>query len=212
MGRFIDMIGMEFGKLKVIEFHGIGKDKKTKWLVECACKSKIIVNAGDLRLGKSKSCGCTRVSVKHGYARKANRGRIYSIWKQMRQRCLNLKKPNFHNYGGRGITICDEWNDYKVFHSWAISNGYEDGLTIDRINNDGNYEPLNCRWATKKEQGNNTRRTIFITYNNIHKPLTFWSEYFKIEQNTLRKRMLTMTFEEAIKKPLRKSTKRVFTI
>ena len=108
---------------------------------------------------KAKSCGCNRIESikKHGEIKT----KLYSVWKSMKQRVLNPKDKGYKNYGGRGITICPEWtNDYIVFRDWTLSNGYAEGLQINRINNDGNYEPSNCNWITNKENQRNRRDTI----------------------------------------------------
>lgn len=118
------------------------------------CCTKFKVPISFLNTGKIKSCGC--LNKKH---MKSN-SKIYSVWENIKQRCYNINNPQYINYGGRGIVVCDEWkNDFKTFHDWAILNGYEEnkGLSIDRINNDGNYEPNNCRWTTQNIQQRNTR-------------------------------------------------------
>jgi DNA-binding XRE family transcriptional regulator len=112
-----------------------------------------------------------------------------NIFRGMKQRCYNEKAESYKHYGGRGIKICDEWlENPELFYEWAIENGYNDGLTIDRIDNDGNYEPSNCRWATMKEQANNTRRNVVITYNGISHKITDWSKITGIDEKTLRQR------------------------
>ena len=128
------------------------------------------VTTRELNSGNTKSCGCIRseqlarrnkVSAKHGYADKE---RLYSIWHGMRQRCNDSNHKDYPRYGGRGITICPEWNDYSAFRFWAINNGYTDELTIDRKEVNGNYCPENCRWADAKTQANN-RRTENVRRN-----------------------------------------------
>lgn len=135
-----------------------------------------------------KNKGTNNPNFKHGKCGT----RIYIIWKHMKQRCYNSKDKGFKNYGGRGITICEQWkNDFINFYNWAIKNGYKDNLTIDRINVNGNYEPNNCRWATKKEQANNTRNIHYITYNGETHNLTEWSKLLKIKLSTLSRRINT---------------------
>lgn len=132
--------------------------------------------------------------------------RIYTIWKKMNARCYREKDPSYYNYGARGISVCKEWRkDYAVFHNWALNNGYQPDLTLDRRENDGNYGPDNCRWATREVQNNNTRRNIYVTYNNETKTATQWGIHFGITTTALCKRLKKMTFEQAIKKPFRKS-------
>ena len=152
----IDLTGQRFGKLVVLEEAGRNMDGSVVWLCRCDC-GKVTREIGTrMRNGYTRSCGCGH--VKHGYSFRGKKCRLYSIWANMKTRCYNKKNKNYKNYGGRGIKICNDWPmDFPAFYDWAITNGYSDSLTIDRINNDGNYEPSNCRWATAKEQRHNQR-------------------------------------------------------
>ena len=115
--------------------------------------------------------------------------KLYMVWYGMKGRCYNHGNKHYQNYGGRGITICIEWrNDIKAFARWALENGYEDGLTLDRTDNDKEYSPSNCRWATRKEQANNVRRNLRITYQDETLTAPQWAERFGININTLKKR------------------------
>lgn len=115
-----------------------------------------------------------------------NKERLYSIWKRMKDRCNNPNHKYFSYYGGRGITVCDEWQkNFPAFYEWAIQNGYDDSLTIDRIDSNGNYDPCNCRWVTRHEQMLNTRRNHYLTYNGETLTVNEWAEKFGIKQNTL---------------------------
>ena len=117
--------------------------------------------------------------------------RLYSIYRNMRTRCYNKNTTSYKYYGARGITVCNDWlNDYKSFSDWAMSNGYRDDLTLDRINYDKGYSPDNCRWVTTKVQSNNTRRNHYVTLNGITKTLKEWSEFYNINYRTVRDRLI----------------------
>mgnify|MGYP007122070736 CR=1 FL=1 len=143
--------------------------------------------------------------------------RLSEIFRSMKKRCYNTKHIQYKNYGGRGIRICDEWNDrqiikisgihytkgYLAFKKWAIENGYADNLTIDRINNNGNYEPSNCRWITNKEQANNRRTNKYILYKGKTQSLAKWCEELKLPYNTIKSRISQLNWD--CKKALRDS-------
>ena len=136
---------------------GNGQKPVVKWICECVCGNIIAVNSNSLLCGHTVSCGCKK--RKHGFA---NKERLYQTWKNMRRRCFDPTNNRWSHYGGRGITICPEWNDYAVFRTWAMANGYTDELTIDRIDVNGNYYPENCRWVDAKTQANNVSRNHLI--------------------------------------------------
>ena len=165
--KFIDLTGKKFGKLYVVEISS--KNKHTKWKCICDCGKEKEVVGCHLKSGKIVSCGCLskeRISNLNK-SHLESKTRLYSIWIGIKTRCFNNKCSCFNRYGGRGITICFEWvNSYENFKNWALNNGYNDNLTIDRIDVNGNYEPSNCRWVTNKEQSNNTSKVIKLKYND----------------------------------------------
>lgn len=166
-------IGDKYGMLTVLSREPNDKSG-TRWKCLCECGNETIVRGSNLLSGCIKSCGCKRKSMRitHGMTNT----RLYHIWANMIQRCTNPNKPDYKYYGGRGITICDEWiSSFQKFAEWAKDNNYDDTLTIDRINVNKGYYPDNCKWATKKEQANNTRTNCNITVNGITKTASEWS-------------------------------------
>lgn len=170
MGSFVDLAGKRFGRLTVISPDGKSNSGQIKWKAICDCGRTKVVNGSNLRNGHTTSCGCRAaerigaVSRKHGFN---DNDRLYRIWKNMKNRCRNPNLEQYRNYGARGIKVCQEWqDDFISFRDWALTNGYSDSLTIDRINNDDGYYPDNCRWATKVEQANNRRPMSSISRGN----------------------------------------------
>lgn len=159
-----DLTGQKFGKLAVIEHAGKANDGHALWLCQCECGSKPIkVPSNALKLKRTTSCGCIPTEIiKKAGTNSATHGkrhtRLYNIWANMKQRCSNKNNPRYKDYGARGITVCDEWlHNFQSFYDWSMANGYKDDLTIDRKDNDGNYDPSNCKWSTYLEQSHNKR-------------------------------------------------------
>lgn len=208
MGQLKDLTGQTFGRLTVLEIAGNNKHRQTYWICQCSCGKQTKVLEYNLIQGKTKSCGCLiREShyIKHNG--KKEYPRLYRIWKGMRQRCNNPSSAAYKDYGGRGISICEEWEEGFVnFRDWALANGYQDNLTIDRIDPDGNYCPENCHWITRKQQNDNKRDTIKFSHNGEFLTLSEWSKKYNINYQTLYDRIFgqKMSFEEAITKKPRK--------
>lgn len=165
-----DLSGKRFGRLTVVKAIGRNKWHDSMWECMCDCGNTVTVAAGKLKSGHTKSCGCLARDTRAGQLEThgittGGKPRTFTIWSGMKARCLNPKSVSYPNYGGRGIGICPEWMEFRAFHEWAMSNGYADDLQLDRIDNDGDYCPGNCRWVTRSQNQRNTRRNHLITLN-----------------------------------------------
>lgn len=206
------IIGKRFGSLVVLrrvddKISPKGY-KKPQYECACDCGNMKVVVKGNLLTGNTTSCGCYKKELdhkrflKHGYAE--NPDKLYQKWLSMRDRCFNPKATSYKNYGARGIRVCTEWDNYINFREWAFANGYEDGLTIDRIDVDGDYDPNNCRFTTMKEQNNNRRTTNFHTYNGKTQSEMKWAEEYGISYGALKTRLkYGWSFEDALNTPVK---------
>lgn len=178
-----DITGQRFGKLVAVEWVSSKQRKHNKvavWKCRCDCGNEKEIARVDLLTGRVNSCGCYMIEshTKHGGVQ----DRLYPIWSAMRDRCNNPNNKSYHSYGGRGIKICKEWDDYSIFRKWALNNGYDPDAefqecTIDRINNDKDYEPANCRFVDMEVQSNNRQNTIKVEMDGNIKSLKQWCNY-----------------------------------
>lgn len=194
------LIGKKFGRLTVVDNAGKSKYGARLWLCRCECGNEVVVQTAQLNNGRKISCGCLLkenakkiVHLAHEANRKykiSSASRLYTCWQNMITRCTNNKDRYFKDYGGRGIKVCNEWQDFDNFAEWAMTNGYNNSLTIDRIDVNGNYEPINCKWATAKEQANNTRKTKYFEHNGEQKTLSQLADEYSINYKLLYERVV----------------------
>ena len=206
------LIGQRFRRLIVICETDKGRKRGTNWLCKCDCGRETIATTTDLLSGHKGSCGCykmDRISEAKRTHGKTN-SRLYHIWEGIKQRTLNSHSKDYPRYGGRGITVCDEWaNNFQAFYDWATKCGYADGLTLDRIQNEGNYEPSNCRWVTQKKQGNNRRTNKFIEYNGERKTMKEWADAIGMSYEVLTYRIKAgWDIEKAFTAPINKKRRK----
>lgn len=170
MGGLVDMAGKRIGMLTVISRGCNNKDNRVTWICECDCGKTTIINGKDLRKkNNTKSCGCLQpltASMLNSTHRMRKTG-LYESWANAKTRCYNRNSAKYYCYGGRGIKMCDEWkNNFISFMKWSINNGWEAGLTIDRIDNNGDYTPDNCQWLTRSENSRKSNANRGFNVNN----------------------------------------------
>ena len=211
--RILDLRGKRFERLVVVSFAGRGKRNGIIWNCECDCGNTCLASSTILRnsvtRNKKRSCGCLAIdvtrerSVTHGMRKSP----AYSSWRSMKDRCLRESNPYYVRYGGRGITICDRW--LNSFECFVADMGDRPGLeySIDRIENEGNYEPGNCRWATRKEQSNNRRKAtprLLIEFNGESRTVDEWAKYLGVKPGTIHhRRWLGLSIENVLKRNTR---------
>ena len=195
MAKPIDLTGQKINRLLVLQRVKREGNTKTLWKCRCDCGKEIIVESYKLRNGATKSCGCYRnefikyINKTHGMSYT----RINKIYRGMKSRCYTKSNPRYSDYGGRGIVICDDWlgkEGFLHFYEWATNNGYTDELTIDRIDVDKNYDPKNCRWITRAEQGDNKRCSTKVSAFNETHSIAEWSRRTGVNYKTLYRRII----------------------
>lgn len=203
MGRFIDLTNKKFGRLLVIERSRNDKQGKPMWRCRCDCGSEITVRGAALSQGHTVSCGCycREIHTSHG----GSESRLYHVWHSMKERCYSKTHNAYPDYGGRGITVCNEWLDFANFRKWAMDSGYDENApqwacTLDRVDVNGGYCPQNCRWVDMAEQAKNKRNNRHIEYNGETHNLSEWASILGIGYQTLYARLTVhgMTVEEAL--------------
>lgn len=214
MSNPLELSGEKFGKLLVLKRVESDRLGKSQWLCKCDCGNEHITTGSRLAHNKVKSCGCIQKEVarskktKHGLSSH----KLYSIRKEMISRTTNPKNKRYEKYGGRGIKVCDEWLDKESglinFYNWSMKNGYKEGLSIDRINNDGDYKPSNCRWTTNDTQANNKTTSKYVTYNGKTQTIKEWSDELGYSRSLIADRLrLGWDVEKTLTTPPRKISK-----
>lgn len=202
MSKFVDLQGKKYGKLTAVK-RAENVKGRTRWVCRCDCGNETVVSAGNLTSGAVKSCGCLKknpINAKH----KQSKTPLYRQWVSMIYRCHNPKNNAYKYYGARGIKVCDEWHDFTIFKKWVDETKPRGDFSIDRIDNDGDYCPENCKWSSAKKQANNRRSNVIISYNNEYHTLMEWSEMLGFDYKNVHNRMykLGWTFEKAINTPI----------
>lgn len=217
MNEPLDLTGEKFGRLIALEPIGYhyfpSGQRKQVWKCKCECGKITNTYANSLTSGNTQSCGCLRIEnlvakcSTHGATRHGKKERLYIVWNDIKDRCKNKNNPSYKFYGGNGISLCQEWNDYAVFREWAYKNGYDESAefgkcTIDRINTLEGYSPENCRWISLTEQQSNRRSTRIIEYNGERNTCSIWANKIGISKSALCSRLNNgWSVEEALTIP-----------
>ena len=206
MGAPVNLTGQNFGRIIVlyeVEPHiTIGGSKQRQWRCRCDCGNEFVTTTQNLRSGDTRSCGClsTETRQQNATTHGGSGTKLYKIWKAMKKRCTNVNSSDYKYYGGKGVSVCPEWSDsFTAFRDWSENNGYRNGLTIDRIDNDKGYEPCNCRWVDMKSQCNNRSTNKYYTLDGVTHTISEWARISNIKYSTLYMRLLNgMPIGEAI--------------
>ena len=213
-----NFIGNRYGRLKIISLNRIERQEykskgttkyKNKYFVNCICDcgKETAKSLSSIRQGSTRSCGCLSNENKTSHG--MNDTKLNGVWRDMKYRCSNPNSKYFKNYGGRGIRVCSEWNEFEEFYKWSVNNGYKEGLSIDRINSNGNYAPSNCRWVDMKTQQRNRGNNRKVEYDNKNLCLTEWAEITGLHPKTIAYRLNNgWSVEDALTKPKGKYNKK----
>ncbi len=192
----LDLSGKRFGRLVAISCAGKNKYNKTLWLCKCDCGNEKAIALDQLTSGGTRSCGCLEYENRQMFGTRSKRTheqtktRLYRIWLGMKTRCYNKNDAHWKDYGSRGISVCEEWrNGFEAFRDWALKNGYDESLTIDRIDPNGGYAPSNCRWVTPADQQRNKRSNKYYTFRGKTQLIPAWAKEFGVTDSTLRSRI-----------------------
>lgn len=191
MWKIIDLTGKKFNRLTAVRLSHRDNSGRAWWIFRCECGKEKAILGANASGGYIKSCGCLRHEVCKSRVgvHRMSRSKIYAVWHSMKNRCLNSKDRYFQIYGGRGIKVCEEWLLFETFAEWASTHGYKDGLTLDRVDNNGEYKPDNCRWATWVEQANNKSNNVILTYEGETMTLKRWAERYDVNYYNLKYRL-----------------------
>lgn len=207
----VDLAGERFGRLTVLYETGERKHRKIIWHCKCDCGNEVDVISACLLSRHTTSCGCfhrerlMERNTKHGMSCRGKTYSLYGVWQGMLNRCRNFNTSHYHCYGGRGIIVCNEWQEFIPFYDWAMANGYQEGLEIDRVDVNGNYEPSNCRWVTHQKNSRNRRDTARIEWQNELWALCDLADRYGINRKVLYDRIFRYHWdiERALTQPVR---------